>query len=319
LVEELPFLTPAHRVVLELSELQLPTLSRGTDISVYTHVTADHLDRHGSVEAYRAAKRRLAELLPSAGTLVLNGDDPVTMRYASLRPKDGALIVYRRSAPGAGEVGVVDGWIVGDGVGVAPVAELGVPGEHNVSNALAAAAVGLRLGIAPDTIRAAMRAFTGVEHRLEQVAVVDGVRFVNDSMGTQPDAVIAAIRSFPKPIVLICGGRGKDLPVESLASVVAERVTAAVCIGESGPFLADAFRAAGLQSIEAATDLPAAVDRADAIARELMAAGAPEPATVLMSPAAASFDMFVDYAARGHAFKDAVAALAAGREAGDRR
>jgi UDP-N-acetylmuramoylalanine--D-glutamate ligase len=165
-------------------------------------------------------------------------------------------------------------------------------------------------------IRAAAMGFGGVEHRLEPVAVIDGVRFVNDSQGTQPDAVVAALRAFDPPVVLIAGGRDKGVDLSGLPPVVAERAAAAVLIGESGPTLEAMFRAAGLARTERAATLEEAVTRADAIAREALSAGASGPATVLLSPAAASFDMFVDYAARGRAFKDAVAALAASRGEG---
>lgn len=318
LIERVPDLTPQHRVVLELSELQLPTLSRGTQICVYTHVNADHLDRHGSVAAYRAAKRRLAELLPPDGTLILNADDPVSSAYAGLTPEGGELVWYGRDEPAAGEVGIQDGWLcardaspaeesVAGVTRIVPVADLRIRGAHSVSNALAAASVGLVLGIEPAAIGEALAAFAGVEHRLEIVSEDDGVRFVNDSMGTQPDAVIAALRSFPRPLVLIAGGRAKDLGIDALAREVYERADAAVLIGESGPGLALAFRQAGLERVERAEDLAAAVRAAAAIARQLPARE--EPATVLLSPAAASFDMFEDYAARGRAFKAAVAEL----------
>jgi UDP-N-acetylmuramoylalanine--D-glutamate ligase len=160
-----------------------------------------------------------------------------------------------------------------------------------------------------------------VEHRLEPVAVIDGVRFVNDSQGTQPDAVIAALRAFEAPIVLIAGGRDKGIDMSALAPVVAERAVAAVLLGESGPVLERAIRDAGLVRTERAADLEDAVRRADAIARETLAGMAPGsgPATVLLSPAAASFDMFVDYAARGRAFKSAVSTLAATRTGGAAR
>lgn len=239
-----------------------------------------------------------------------------------------------------GGLGVVDGWIVaaaverlqlagggpaatGPGGRILPVEELAIPGAHNVSNVMAAVAVGLLFGIAPDAIRVATSSFTGVEHRLEPVALVDGVRFVNDSQGTQPDAVIAALRAFDGPLVLIAGGRDKGVDLRGLAPVVAERAVAAVLIGESGPSLGAGFRAAGLARTEVAGDLEDAVRRADAIARDALAAsgavggtGATGPATVLLSPAAASFDMFTDYAARGRAFKAAVAALVARRTGG---
>ena len=117
LIEELPGLTPRHRVVLELSELQLPTLSRGTDLAVYTHVTADHLDRHGSIEAYRAVKRLLARLVRPDGALVLDDEDPVSRTFDEGSPA-ATLVRYRRSTPVRGGVGVADGWLVADEVPV---------------------------------------------------------------------------------------------------------------------------------------------------------------------------------------------------------
>jgi UDP-N-acetylmuramoylalanine--D-glutamate ligase len=339
LVERLPELTPEHRVVIELSELQLPALSRGTTVAVYTNVTSDHLDRHGSVGAYRRVKRRLAELVDPDGALVLNMEDPVVGGYAGLGTAPPVL--YRVEQPMPGGIGVVDGWIVAASVGrlpaagggvaatgpggrIMPVGELGIPGRHNVANALAAIAVGLLFGVAPDALRRAAAAFTGVEHRLEPVALVDGVRFVNDSQGTQPDAVIAALEAFPAPVVLVAGGRDKGVDLQALSAAVARRAWAAVLIGESGPALEGLFRDAGLERTSRAASMEDAVAVADELARAALAevprgGGSPATgpvATVLLSPAAASFDMFEDYAARGRAFKAAVAALAA-RRAGE--
>jgi UDP-N-acetylmuramoylalanine--D-glutamate ligase len=273
----------------------------------------------------------------------------VVADYASLRTVP--AVAYRRDRPPPGGVGVVDGWIVaadverlplvGGGIASAgpdgrimPVDELAIPGAHNVSNALAAVAVGLLFGVAPEAIRAAAVAFTGVEHRLEPVTVIDGVRFINDSQGTQPDAVIAALRAFEAPVVLIAGGRDKGVDLDELAAVVAERVAAAVLIGETAPDLERRFRDAGLDRIERASSMVEAVTRADALARAALDAvdavdvrdagptrtdrPAPSRATVLLSPAATSFDMFKDYAARGRAFKSAVANLAATRAGRDR-
>ena len=336
IVERLLELTPDHRVVDELSELQLPTLSRGTTVAVYTNVTADHLDRHGSLEGYRRVKRRLAELVDPDGAVVLNAEDPVVASYAGI--SRARTILYARDLPASGGLGIADGWIVandlerltiagGDpaatGVDgrIMPVAALAIPGTHNISNALAAIGAALLFGIEPEAILTAASAFTGVEHRLESVAIIDGVRFINDSQGTQPDAVAAALRAFEPPIVLIAGGRAKGIDIGALAPVVAERAYAAVLIGESGPDLEAEFRSAGLARTERAGDLETAVRRADAIAREALAAttlGA-GPATVLLSPAAASFDMFADYAARGRAFRAAVAAVAAARSGGAER
>ena len=150
------------------------------------------------------------------------------------------------------------------------------------------------------------RAFPGVEHRLELVATIDGVRYVNNSQGTQPDAVIAAVRAFPQPLVLIAGGRSKQVPIDDLARTVAERVSAAVLIGETADELASAFRAAGLEHVEQADSMACRGPPGDG-----HRSSARRPSIVLLSPAAASFDMFRDYEARGAAFKAAVAALAA--------
>ena len=212
LVERLPELTPGHRVVIELSELQLPTLSRGTTVAVYTNVTADHLDRHGSLEAYRAVKRRLAELVDPDGA-------PGPQRRGSRRrpPTPGSAPRRRCSTGSSGRcpagVGVVDGWIVAAGVErlplagggpaatgpggrIMPVDELAIPAGTTFATrwppsrrACCSASRRTRSAARPPASAASSTAS-------RPVAVVDGVRFVNDSQGTQPDAVIAALRAF---------------------------------------------------------------------------------------------------------------------------
>ena len=293
LVERLPELTPRHRVVVELSELQLPTLSRGTTVAAYTNVTSDHLDRHGTLEAYRAVKRRLAELVDPAGALVLNADDPVVAGYAGRRrsacPRP---LLARRAARGRpGRRGRLDR----QGMGVERLGLAGV-GAAGLLRGARHAGRGARAlparttsrtrwrrrpsrccsGSTPGEIRHAAGTFEGVEHRLERVAEIDGVRYVNDSQGTQPDAVIAALRAFDAPIVLIAGGRDKGVDLGELAAVVAERATAAVLIGESGPELERLFRGAGLARTERAGSLEEAVD--DGVRRSPREAGARRPA-----------------------------------------
>ncbi len=325
LIERLPELTSEHRVVVELSELQLPSLTRGTTVAVYTNVTADHLDRHGSVEAYRRVKRRLAELVDPDGALVLNIEDPVVGGYAGL---GGApAVLYRLDRPVPGGLGVIDGWVVGAGVerlplagggtaptgpggAIMPLEEIRLPGRHNGSNALAAIAVGMLFGVAPDAIRGAVGRFAGVEHRLQPVALHDGIRYVNDSQGTQPDAVIAALRAFRPPIVLIAGGRDKGVDLGELVRVAGETLDGAVLIGESGPDLEARLREAGVPRTARAASMDEAVVTAAGLAQDARARrGANLIATVVLSPAAASFDMFEDYAARGRAFIAAVERL----------
>ena len=329
LIERLPELTEGHRVVLELSELQLPTLHRGTAVAVFTNVTLDHLDRHGSVEAYRAVKRRLAELTPADGRLVLNADDAVSAGFAAV--SSAAAVYYGRTDPPSGSVGIRDGWLVGERVErlpgvvdgwstagpvgpvgrIMPVDDIRLPGAHNVSNVLAAVTVGLLFGIAADRLRQAIRSFKGLEHRLETVLRLDGVLFVNDTKATQVDAVIAALHSFEPPIVLIAGGGGKDLPLDGLAREVAARASAAVLIGETGPEMARLFRAAGARNVEQADDMQQAVSRAFRLARDELATTSAREATILLSPAASGVETFTNRSVRGDEFKDAVRKLAA--------
>jgi len=322
LIERVTEMGPRDRVVLELSELQLPTISRGTDVAVYTNVTADHLDRHGSLPAYRETKARLAALTGGAGgLLVLNDDDPFVAalaKHAGTGPfGEGSRgwpgrPVCRYTLRGVPErgVGVADGWIAAEGIGpLMPVVEVPLPGAHSLGNVLAAVAVGLHFGVPIEAVRAAVRTFPGVEHRLETVATIAGITFVNDSMGTQPDAVTAALRAFEPPIVLIAGGREKGIDLGPLADEVAARAYGVVLMGESAARFERLFRGAGVRRMVQASGMDDAVRLAAAMAGQ--ARRGDGNATVLLSPAAASFDMFEDYAARGRAFKDAVAVLVA--------
>jgi UDP-N-acetylmuramoylalanine--D-glutamate ligase len=314
------------RVVMEISELQLPSIVSSVSVGVYTNITVDHLDRHGTVERYRAVKRLLAARVADDGVLIVNLDDPVTAGLAG----EGRVttIGYRREAPIPGGVGIVDGWIVAAGVAgptgaaattgpggrIAPVGEIALIGDHSVSNVLAAVAAGLALGVAPDAIRRAIASFTGVPHRLEPIALIDGIRYVDDSQATQPDAVAAALRSFEQPLILVAGGRSKGADLHDLARVVAERCSAAVVMGELSDELESTFRAAGLARIERSSGgIDGATLAAARLARELAAPSGSVRATVLLSPIGSSFDMFNNpFGARGDAFKSAVLRLAAG-------
>jgi UDP-N-acetylmuramoylalanine--D-glutamate ligase len=314
------------RVVMEISELQLPSIVSSVKVGVYTNITVDHLDRHGTVDRYRAVKRLLAARVADDGVLIVNLDDPVTAGLAG----EGRVttIGYRREAPIPGGVGIVDGWIVAAGVAgptgaaaatgpggrIAPVGEIALIGDHSVSNVLAAVAAGLALGVAPDAIRRAITSFTGVPHRLEPIALIDGIRYVDDSQATQPDAVAAALRSFEQPLILVAGGRSKGADLHDLARVVAERCSAAVVMGELSDELESTFRAAGLARIERSSGgIDGATLAAARLAREVATPTGSVRATVLLSPIGSSFDMFNNpFGARGDAFKDAVRRLAAG-------
>jgi UDP-N-acetylmuramoylalanine--D-glutamate ligase len=304
LIERVDLLGPDDWAVLELSELQLPTIPRGAEIAVYTNIGADHLDRHGSVEAYQAVKARLAELSRD-GIVILNADDPgcralgerlaADVRWYGLA--DGPL------TDGPLAAAVRDEQVVVGGEAMLPAAEVPLPGRHMLGNVLAAALAARLAGASPGAIAAAVRGFAGVPHRLETVAERGGVRWVNDSQATIPLAAMAGLEAFaPAPVVLIAGGRGKGLDYGELAEAIARRARAVVLIGESAEAL-DGLVAGRVETRRASTMVEAV----------RLAAGLARPGdVVLLAPAAASFDMFADYAARGDAFRDAVAALDGG-------
>ena len=300
LVERSMELGPDTWAVLELSELQLPTISRGADVALYTNIGADHLDRHGTVDAYRAVKARLAELSMPNGRVVLNHDDAGCRALADHLPRP-ALAWYGEERPGAGrdEAWVEDGWLTVHGERLMPAEDVPLPGRHMRANVLGAALASSLAGASGEAVAGAIRAFPGVPHRLELIAERGDVRWVNDSQATIPVAAIAGLEAFDAPIVLIAGGRGKGLDYASFADAIAERARAAVLIGESAEELA------ALIGTRAPVRRAATMDEA-----VVAAAGLARPGdVVLLSPAAASFDMFVDYAARGDEFRAAIERL----------
>ena len=301
LIERAMELGPDDWAVLELSELQLPTITRGADVALYTNVGEDHLDRHGTVEAYRAVKARLAELSAPSGRVVLNNDDP-GCRELGERLAPAGVAWYGLARPGRGRVEAWvddDGWLLLAGERLLEAREVPLPGRHMLRNVLCAS-LGANLVGAPTTaIGEAIAAFEGVPHRLELVAARRGVRWINDSQATVPVAAIAALEAFDARIVLIAGGKDKGLAYDAFADAVATRCRAAILIGETADELASLI--ADRVPVERVPDMPAAVRRAGDLARP--------GDVVLLAPAAASFDMFVDYAERGDAFRAAVESL----------
>lgn len=301
LIERASELGPDDWAVLELSELQLPTVDRGADVALYTNITEDHLDRHGSVGAYRAVKARLAELSATDGRIVLNRADAGCRELAARLPN--ARIAWYEVGTDAGLAAGVDagGWLTLAGERLLPAADVPLPGRHMLSNVLGAAVAAHLAGASPAAIAGAIADFGGVPHRLETVGNHAGVRWVNDSQATIPAAAIAALEAFEAPIVLIAGGQGKGLAYAGFADAIAERARAAVLIGETADELE--------RLIAGRTDVRRAASMDEAVR---LAASLAQPGDVaLLAPAATSFDMFADYAARGDAFRAAVAELGA--------
>jgi UDP-N-acetylmuramoylalanine--D-glutamate ligase len=276
-LDRLGELTAAHRVVLELSSFQLESCaSPRAQVAVVLNVTPDHLDRHGDMDAYVAAKARLLRFQEATDDAVLNGLDPICRRLAAETPARVTWFDQHRPSP--------------------PVS---LPGLHNLLNAQAAAAVGRICGLGDAAIEAAVRSFPGLEHRLELVGEWEGVRWYNDSKATNPDAGLVALRAFPDtPLVLIAGGYGGGFELEEWLAAVRSQTTAAVLIGTSAGELAE--RLAG-HPVHRAGSLEEAVR----VASRLIQPGG----VVLLSPAYKSYDMFSGYEERGRRFKAAVRGL----------
>jgi UDP-N-acetylmuramoylalanine--D-glutamate ligase len=302
-LDRLDQLGPQDWAVLELSSFQLESISRPRlQVGTVLNVTADHLDRHKSFEQYLEIKTRAVAFMAPADHAVLNADDEAV--DAMSRRTRGKVLRFGVHARIDDGVALKDGWITiataGSTERVLPAAEVPLPGEHNLSNAMAAIGAGFAAGVAVGRMADAVRRFKAVEHRLELVGTYAGVRWYNDSKATNPDSTYKALAAFSEPIVLIAGGRNKGIDLDPLARAVAGRVAALVSIGETGDELAARVRSYGLDRVERAADLADAVRKAAALARP--------GSVVLLSPAFTSYDMFRDFEDRGRRFKAAVLA-----------
>jgi UDP-N-acetylmuramoylalanine--D-glutamate ligase len=309
LIGETAFAQPGDWVVAEVSSFQLESIrSFKPRISLITNITPDHLDRYPSMDEYAEAKFRIFANQGPHDTFVGNLDDELIRRapgeegnrikaqarWFALEPHRSTTLYLRRGetivyAPPTGDPRPVD---------VMPVSEIPLLGRHNVENVMGAILVALSAGLPIDAIRGAVRDFQPLGHRLEHVADHNGVTYVDDSKATNPGAVIAAMRSFERPIVLIAGGKAKGTDFAELGRVLSSRAKGVVLIGEAADEIAAVVKRARVQRA-------ASMDEAVRVAADLAEHGD----VVLLSPGCASFDMFRSAEHRGEAFVDAVHAL----------
>ena len=292
-------------VVAEISSFQLEAIERfRPDVAAILNITPDHLDRYHSMEEYGAAKAGIFRNQQPSDFLVLNADDPETMRLYETRIKGKGgrprVIFFSR-------VQEVEGLFMKNGsvmvlspllraehaVTLVSAADIRIKGVHNLENAMAASAMALLAGCPVRAVADCLREFPGLEHRLELVREFEGVKYINDSKGTNVGAVLKSIESFSEPLILIAGGRDKAGDFSELRKPVSRKVKALVLIGEAS----DKIRAA----LGDVTRTIAAKDLGDAV--EAARATAQAGDVVLLSPACASFDMFRDFEDRGRQFK----------------
>ena len=289
--------------ILEISSFQLDQMTTSPNVSAILNITPNHLDRHGTMESYIAAKARILEFQSEEDIAVLSRDDQGAWE---LRNKvQGELYTFSSHVLNDGLNGTYlqDGWLnLRDGNMLLPLMHrdsISLRGDHNVLNVLAAFAIGHAAGFVPDAMIQAVKEFRGVPHRLEFVRELRGVRWYNDSIATAPERSMAAIRAFDEPIVLLLGGRDKDLPWEDLMKLASERVDHVVVFGEAAEKIQKTVNSLGLR------EKRLTVTRADRLHEAVVkAAEVAEPGdVVLLSPGATSFDEFKDFAERGESFR----------------
>lgn len=293
--------TPETTNVLEVSSFQLETIEEfHPQIAVVLNITPDHLDRHGSFEAYAAAKTRITERQGPEDFLVLNAEDKPTQMVAA---KTKAQVYWFSSRRPIKQGAFVHGesivFVAREGAKaepIMPVAEIHLKGAHNVENVLAAVCTARLAAIPAEKIRASVASFKAVEHRLEFVRTVNGVEFYNDSKATNVDAAMKALASFPKGIHLILGGKDKDSDYTLMADLLRERVKAVYTIGSAAEKIERHLK--GVVKMVAAGTLATAITEA--------AKAAAPGEVVLLSPACSSFDQFDNYEHRGRMFRQFV-------------
>ena len=296
-------MTPFDLAILEISSFQLEQMTVSPNVAAILNITPNHLDRHGTMEAYSAAKSRMLHFQSEGDTAVLGRDDPGAWALHSKVRGHLHSFGFSKIADDS------EGTYYDDGLLVLYEHRVDIPllrrdqirlrGAHNILNVLAAFAVGHATGLPLDGMLTAAEDFRGVPHRLELVRSQDGVAWYNDSIATAPERTMAAIRSFDEPIVLLLGGRDKNLPWDDLARLVHERVDHVVIFGEAGSKIQAALEA------DRAADKPYTCQRVGTLleaVREARRVAGPGD-VVLLSPGGTSFDEFKDFEERGEEFR----------------
>jgi UDP-N-acetylmuramoylalanine--D-glutamate ligase len=286
--------------VVELSSYQLEALSPGfgplprVAAVACVNVLADHLERHGTIEAYEAAKHRILDLAPAPAAVVLPSDDPRVSRWVVARGRELRFSVEDRSqAP----LHLSNGEFRFGSERLGRVADLRLPGEFQRANVLAALGLARALGASPDALAAAVSRLAGLEHRLEDLGLFAGHRVWDNGVSTTPDSTLSALLALARPLTLLCGGQAKNLPLDELARAARERNTRVVTFGGSAEFLRRAFEAERVP-VRAAPRLEDAV--------ELAFAHLVPGEELLFSPACASFDAYRNFRDRALAFRAAL-------------
>lgn len=294
-------LGPADVAVLEASSFQLEmTQDFKPKVAVILNLTPDHLDRHGTFAGYISAKAKIFANQDAEDWLILNWDDEETRK---LGQQALSRVIYFSRTHNLEEGFCVENGLLtvrlkGQNIPIIKTQDIFIKGGHNIENALAAVAAGWVMGVGAESLKNTLSAFPGVPHRLERVRIHQGVEYVNDSKGTNPDASIKALEAYDNPIVLIAGGKNKGIDFTPFAEKINKKVKALVLVGKAAPEIQEAVEKAGFTNYHHVQDYPAAVAKA----AELASPGD----VVLLSPACTSWDMFNNFEERGDLFRELV-------------
>ncbi len=309
LIADLDEMQPGDLVVQELSSFQLEIWQHSPPVAAVLNVTPNHLDRHKSMAEYSHAKSNILRYQDDAGIAVLAADDPGAVALAPL--VQGRLRLFSIEREVRDGAFVRDGFvwlrsISGQETAVVALSEIKLRGRHNLRNVCAAALLADSVDIPVAAMAGAIRSFTGVPHRLELVETKNGVQFINDSIATAPERALAAISSFDEPLILLAGGKDKNMVWDDWAAQVARQVKHVILFGElaemlTGRLLLEKARQEGPLQISQVEDLPAAV--------ALAAVAAEDGDIVLLAPGGTSFDAYQDFDQRGRHFRDLVRQL----------
>ena len=295
--------TDSDMFVCEVSSFQMETAEIfHPHCGALLNITEDHLTRHATMECYAQTKMRMFQNMTEADVAVFNADDPALVPY--IPQVKAQVMLFSRKAEVDNGAFVRDGIIMtrfgGVETAICPTDELYIPGPHNLENALAAACMATACGVEAGIIAHTFRTFTGVEHRIEFVRELEGVRYINDSKGTNVDSTIKAIQTMNRPTAIILGGYDKHCDFTPMVKemLASEYIREAVLIGVTADQIERQCRENGYVNLHRAATLKDAIDQCRALSAEGW--------NVLLSPACASFDMFPDYEARGRIFKELV-------------
>ena len=310
LLDAVDVMQPDDLAIIELSSFQLEIMTRSPQVAAILNLTPNHLDRHGTMQAYAAAKAHILQHQSAQDVAVLGHDATGSLTFREA--VRGRLVTYGLSEPPAGQEGTflregylklrsLDGGQPQDSL-LMPQSAIHLRGEHNLRNVLAACAIAVAAGLPVEVMRAAVQDFRGVPHRLQFVRAWRGADWYNDSIATAPERSIAAIRSFVEPLVLLAGGRDKDLPWDEFTETVSRRVDHLVIFGEAADKILQAVE--DRRSTKKGWTRPLTCTRCKNLREAVrVAAALVQPGdVVLLSPGGTSFDEFRDFEERGECF-----------------